>query len=66
MESPYYETRKQWNTDVVTYRIEISDIPGFLMFILSFGDFAKLVSGGEDYPELKQTVSIRQKGLISD
>ena len=66
MESPYYEDKNQWDIDVVTYRIEISDIPGFLMFIRSFGDFARLVSWDEDYPELKQTISVRQKGYISE
>lgn len=66
MESPYYETRNQWNTDVVTYNIELSDIPGFLMFIQSFGDFARLLTCEEDYPEVKQTISVRQKGLISE
>lgn len=40
MESPYYPENTSWSVDRVRYRIPKSDIPGFLLFIQTFGDFA--------------------------
>lgn len=70
MESPYYK-RKSWNIDVVIYSVQASDIPGFLMFIRSFGDFAKLLTpedniGESVIPESGSTISVRQKGWVEE
>lgn len=43
--SPYYPEDTSWYVDIVIYEVEGQDVPGFLDFIDSFGDFAKLLSG---------------------
>ena len=70
MESPYYKDHISWNVDVVTYRIEVSDVPGFRLFIRSFGDFARIVGFPESLEEPLESAGVtagaRQKGLIME
>lgn len=66
MESPYYGDRTIWKVDVVTYRIETDDIPGFLMFIQSFGDFAAVISPWEPVVEKRRDVGAHLKGSIAE
>ncbi len=66
MKSPYYGDIEKWNVDVVTYHIKACDIPGFLLFIQSFGDFASMVSAVEPVSAPKAVESHRQKGLIEE
>ena len=65
-ESPYYSGQKQWKTDLFTYRIRKRDIPGFKMFIESFGDFAGL-QGEWPTSEIKYQISTeKEKAKNSD
>lgn len=51
MESPYYPDNNSWSVDRILYRIRKSDIPGFLLFIQTFGDFARC----KDVPKMCKT-----------
>src|SRR5699024_6334761 len=65
-ESPYYPGQEQWKTDLLTYRIRKRDIPGFKMFIKSFGDFAGL-QGEWPTSEIKYQISTeKEKAKNSD
>ncbi len=66
MKSPYYVDMETWKMDVVTYRVKICDIPGFLLFIQSFWDFASMISAVEPIPGSELVESRRQKGLIDE
>ena len=53
MISPYYPDYTEWKTDRETYRVAKEDIPGFLFFIRSFGDFASLKNREEGIQDIK-------------
>ncbi len=43
-ESPYYPGENKWRADRVKFQIKGGDYEGFLLFIASFGEFARLYS----------------------
>lgn len=51
MEPAYPEMGEKWKQDLVTYHVRERDIPGFLWFVKSFGEFAVLVSGNRAVSE---------------
>lgn len=65
-ESPYYPGKLQWKTDLLTYRIKEEDIPGFKMFIESFGDFAQLQGEWPESTVKFQINADKEKGKDSD
>ncbi len=66
MGSPYYEGMETWKVDVVTYHIKVCDIPGFVLYIQSFGDFASMISVVEPFSGAESMKSRRLKGLIEE
>ena len=54
MHSPYYEDCTEWKKDMVCYQVPETDLEGFLQFIQSFGDFARISSDLEDQPMLSR------------
>lgn len=42
MNSPYHPEIQIWDVDRASYQVKKEDIPGFFLFIRSFGDFARI------------------------
>lgn len=60
--SPYHPEGNMWEIDRVSYRILKRDIPGFLLFIRSFGDFAKCCfEEGDEAGKVEDNLSRRKK-----
>lgn len=44
LDSPYHPGQMEWKVEIATYQIPKRDLPGFRLFIQSFGDFARLLT----------------------
>lgn len=64
--SPYYPDRTQWQVNHATYRVAPEDLPGFALFVRSFGDFASC-PGLEGVPITRDVArSLKSKGEIKE
>lgn len=55
LKSPYDLQLRQWNIEIACYRVPKRDLPGFLLFIQSFGDFARLLNPCGEWESQKVT-----------
>lgn len=59
--SPYYLDEFIWNVDLVHYQIPIQDVRGFLDFIASFGDFARLLNHNNIVEQETKTAEVYER-----